>query len=243
MGNADTEVIFLNYLWVLLSSVFAVAYLFLVTKLLGYRQIAQLSPFDYINGISIGSIAANMATDPENWLEYLIAIGVFGGLTLLFSFLTDKFMCVRRLVSGTPLVLLDHGKLYDDNFRRGKIDINEFLTMCRAAGYFDLSSVGTAILEENGALSVFPKSTDRPLTATDLGLSPPADELPVAVIIDGEIMKQNLKGAGKEEKWLRAELSRQRYSHLKDVFLATLTESGKLTVFPRGGAYQKDLFE
>lgn len=232
----------MTYLWVFLASVLSVVYLFFITKILGYRQISQLSPFDYVNGISIGSIAANLAIEPERWLEHLIALSVFGALTLLCSFLTDKSMRFRRFVAGTPLVLLDHGKLYEKNFRRGKLDINEFLTLCRAAGYFDLSGIGTAILEENGSLSVFPKSADRPLTAKDMSLSLPEDELAAAVVIDGKIMHENLKTMSKEEKWLRDELSRQDYSQLKDVFLATLTRSGTLTVFPYGGEYDKDLF-
>ena len=232
----------MTYLWVFLASVLSVVYLFFITKILGYRQISQLSPFDYVNGISIGSIAANLAIEPERWLEHLIALSVFGALTLLCSFLTDKSMRFRRFVAGTPLVLLDHGKLYEKNFRRGKLDINEFLTLCRAAGYFDLSGIGTAILEENGSLSVFPKSADRPLTAKDMSLSLPEDELAAAVVIDGKIMHENLKTMSKEEKWLRDELSRQDYSQLKDVFLATLTRSGTLTVFPYGGESNKDLF-
>lgn len=232
----------MTYLWVFLASVLSVVYLFFITKILGYRQISQLSPFDYVNGISIGSIAANLAIEPERWLEHLIAISVFGALTLLCSFLTDKSMRFRRFVAGTPLVLLDHGKLYEKNFRRGKLDINEFLTLCRAAGYFDLSGIGTAILEENGSLSVFPKSADRPLTAKDMSLSLPEDELAAAVVIDGKIMHENLKTMSKEENWLRDELSRQDYSQIKDVFLATLTRSGTLTVFPYGGEYDKDLF-
>ena len=232
----------MTYLWVFLASVLSVVYLFFITKILGYRQLSQLSPFDYVNGISIGSIAANLAIEPERWLEHLISLSVFGALTLLCSFLTDKSMRFRRFVAGTPLVLLDHGKLYEKNFRRGKLDINEFLTLCRAAGYFDLSGIGTAILEENGSLSVFPKSADRPLTAKDMSLSLPEDELAAAVVIDGKIMHENLKTMSKEEKWLRDELSRQDYSQLKDVFLATLTRSGTLTVFPYGGESNKDLF-
>ena len=178
----------MTYLWVFLASVLSVVYLFFITKILGYRQLSQLSPFDYVNGISIGSIAANLAIEPERWLEHLIALSVFGALTLLCSFLTNKSMRFRRFVAGTPLVLLDHGKLYEKNFRRVKLDINEFLTLCRAAGYFDLSGIGTAILEENGSLSVFPKSADRPLTAKDMSLSLPEDELAAAVVIDGKIM-------------------------------------------------------
>ena len=109
----------LNLLWVFLSSVLAVAYLFLITKILGYRQLSQLSPFDYVNGISIGSIAANLATNPKDWTEHLVALTVFGALTLLGSFLTDRFIRVRRFISGTPPVLLDHGKLFEKSFRGG----------------------------------------------------------------------------------------------------------------------------
>ena len=232
----------LNLLWVFLSSVLAVAYLFLITKILGYRQLSQLSPFDYVNGISIGSIAANLATNPKDWAEHLVALTVFGALTLLGSSLTDRFIRVRRFISGTPLVLLDHGKLFEKNFRRGKLDLGEFLTLCRAAGYFDLSAVSTAILEENGSLSVFPKSADRPVTAKDMNLTLPEDELPAAVVLDGKIMKENLKTMGKEENWLREALKKQQYSQVKDVFLATLTRSGTLTVFPNGGEFDKDLF-
>lgn len=131
----------MEYAHVILASLFSILALFLITKLLGCRQMNQLSMFDYINGITIGSIAAELAASwgKEFW-QRAIALVIYGLATFLLSLATDRSIQARRLITGTPIPLYENGQLLDQNFRRAKLDLNEFLMQCRLAGYFDLSS-------------------------------------------------------------------------------------------------------
>ena len=123
--------------------------LFLLTKLMGYRQVTELSLYDYIIGITIGSIAAEMATAPDSsFLEPLTAMIVYGLLTAFLAFITGKNMKIRHFISGSPYILFNDGHLYEGNFKKGHIDLSEFLVQCRLNGFFDLKELQTAILEK-----------------------------------------------------------------------------------------------
>lgn len=219
--------------------------LFLVTKLDGNREMSQLTMFDYVIGITIGSIAAEMATSLEdNFLEPLIAIIVYGIVTVLISIVTSKSIKSRRLVLGKSKILLDNGILYQENFKNSKIDLNEFLMECRAKGYFNLSDIQTVILEPNGKLSILPIAQKRPLTPEDMKLSPTQEGLVYNVIIDGEIMNENLKRSGHDENWLRQTLSKQGFQNTKCIFLATCDNNNQLSVYEKNHNQNKhDIFE
>lgn len=226
----------MQYLQIALTALFSVAVLFIMTKLIGYRQLSQLSMFDYINGITIGSIAAELSTakDEEFW-NWLIALAVYGVAAFILSALTDKSIVMRRAITGKPVILFKNSKMYDKNFRTSKIDVNEFLMQCRNSGYFDLAQIDTAVLEPNGKISFLPKSQSRPATPEDLNLSVSQDELPANVIIDGKVMTGNLKAIGYNIEWLKKELKKQNSSDIQDIFLATCTLEGGLAVYTRGG--------
>lgn len=212
-----------------LGSLFTI---FVLTKLMGYRQMSQMSMFDYINGITIGSIAAEMATSLEDdFTRPLTAMIVFGVSTFLISFLCNKFVKVRRLIEGKPLILLNNGELYKKNLKKSKIDVSEFLEQCRGSGYFDISKLETAILEGNGKISFLPKAADRPVTPSDLNLTATQDYLVANVILDGKIMTKNLKHTGKDEKWLISQIKGQGAKSVEEVLLATCDTSNKVTVF------------
>lgn len=164
------------------------AALFAAAKLIGHKQIAQLDFFDYITGITIGSIAAEMATELEQPWKPLIAILLYEGITLLLSVAANKFPKTRRYFYGMPVILMDHGKLYRENLKKAKLDLNEFLVLCRQQGYFDLTDIQTAIFEYNGRLSILPVSTQRPATPADLELSPPQELTFTELIMDGQIL-------------------------------------------------------
>ena len=142
---------------VLVYSLGSLVWLFVLTKLMGNRQMSQLTLFDYIIGISIGSIAAEMASHPEEdaWLG-LIAMTIYALVAVGFNVLNDKSLKARRVLIGSPLVLLDHGRLYRQNLKRAKLDLNELLAECRSAGYFDLSELEMILMEVNGKLSFLP---------------------------------------------------------------------------------------
>ncbi len=227
-----------------LMAVFSILVLFLLTKLMGYRQVSELSLFDYINGITIGSLAADLALarGKEGW-RILAALAVYGLAAFLLSVLTDRFIALRRGVTGKPLVLYRRGKLYDGNFKRAKLDLNEFQAQCRNSGYFDLAQVDTVLFEANGKLSILPLADQRPVTPGDMAMAVPPAETPGNVILDGEVMAGNLRALGYEENWLHKELKRQGAGDVKDVFLATLTPGGTLTVYRRAGEKREEALE
>ena len=130
------------------------AALFIITKIMGHKQVAQLDFFDYVSGITIGSIGAELATELEKPLRPLIALAVYGGASLLLNLLTHKLPRTRKYINGTPTILFNGGKLYRGNLKKAKLDLSEFMLMCREQGYFDLEEIQTAIFEHNGKLFV-----------------------------------------------------------------------------------------
>ena len=217
-----------------LTTLGSFAALFAAAKLIGHKQIAQLDFFDYITGITIGSIAAEMATELEQPWKPLIAILLYGGITLLLSVAANKFPKTRRYFYGMPVILMDHGKLYRENLKKAKLDLSEFLVLCRQQGYFDLTDIQTAIFEYNGRLSILPVSTQRPATPADLELSPPQELTFTELIMDGQILDGNLKSMGFDLAWLEKQLQRHHIHSAKEVFLAACDQNQKLVIFPYG---------
>lgn len=232
------------YLNIALSAVFSFIVMFLITKIMGVRQMSQLSMFDYINGITIGSIAADLAlaTNMEDRLEIFIAVIIYGAAALLLSYMTDKSINARRFINGQPILLVEHGRFYDKNFKRVKMDINEFLIQCRNYGYFDVSQIDTAIMEPNGKLSILPVSASKPVTPEEMNITVQQEVLAGNVIIDGKIMEKNLKALGHDEKWLRDQLAAGGFNKPEDVFLATCTANGTLCVYLYCGESGKEIF-
>ena len=135
----------------------SIVVLFILTKIMGQREMSQLSIFDYIISITIGSIAAEMATSLEdNFLEPLVAMIVYALITVIISFINFKSLKIRKAITGDALVLYNNGKLYRNNFKKAKLDLSEFLMLCRNGGYFNLSDLETVLLEPNGKLSFLP---------------------------------------------------------------------------------------
>lgn len=221
----------MHFLILCLTTAASFAVLFLITKFIGHKQIAQLDFFDYITGITIGSIAAEMATELEEPWKPLTAMLIYGGLTLLLSILTNKFPRSRKCLNGTPTILLDHGKLYRKNLKKARLDLSEFMLMCRQQGYFDLSDIQTAVFEYNGKLSILPVADRRPATPKDMNLSPGQELLFTEIIMDGRILEDNLKRMGLDLSWLEKQLKQQNIGSAKDVFLAVCDRNQKLVLF------------
>lgn len=216
---------------VLLTSLLSVGALFAVAKIMGHKQMSQLDFFDYISGITIGSIAAELATELEEPLKPLIAIAVYGAAAVLLSKITSLFPKSRKYINGTPTILMNNGKLYRENLKKAKLDLSEFMVMCRQQGYFNLSDIQTAVFEFNGKLSILPVSKKRPANPEDLNLSPAPEFIHTEVIMDGHILNENLKRMGLDDKWLQKQLNAQGYKKTEEVFLALCDENNQLTVF------------
>jgi len=222
----------MEYLKIPLTSILAFAAMFVIEKIMGDRQISQMTLLDYVTGITIGSIAAELATELEEPLKPLIAMFVFGAAVALVNLLTNKSVTMRKIISGQTLVLLDGGVMYRSNFKSARLDLNEFMTAARMNGYFDLSQIRTALMEVNGSISFLPADSARPLTPSDMNMQPPASMPETSVIIDGRVMRNNLRLAGKNEEWLNKQLKSQGYKSPKEVFLATCREDNSFSVYP-----------
>ncbi|QHQ61975.1 DUF421 domain-containing protein [Anaerocolumna sedimenticola] len=236
----------MEVLKIIIVSLGSLVILFIFTKLMGKRELSQLSMYDYINSITIGSIAAEMATSLEgDFIKPLTAMIVYGVISFSISYLTCKSVVLRRFFEGHSLLLYQNGQVYEKNLLKAKIDINEFLAMCRSSGYFDLEEIHTALLETNGQLSIIPSAKHRPVTTSDLNLNPQQNEILADVIIDGKILSNNLKSTGKNEKWLDRQLSAHGVSDIKEVILATFDSgSDKLNIYVKLHVKTKgDLFE
>lgn len=222
----------MELLYIIVLSLGSIIAIFILTKLMGYRQMSQMSMFDYIIGITIGSIAAEMSTSlEENYIQPLTAMIVYALAALGLAILSSKSIKARRLIEGVPLVLLNHGELYRSNLKKAKMDVSEFLVQCRVNGYFDVSKLECAILEGNGKISFLPKVEERPLTPSDMQLTPEQDYLVANVILDGKVMEKNLKHMGKDEKWLHSQITARGAKQVEDVLLATCDRSDKVTVY------------
>lgn len=236
---------FSELLNVIIRAISSLIVLFLVTKMLGKKQVSQLSLFDYVIGISIGNFAAEMTINLEsNEINGILAVILFGVFAYAVSYLTMKSIVLRRFFMGTPTIIIQDGKILEKNLRKVKFDINDMLEEVRSAGYFDLSQVEYAVMEVNGKLSILPKSEYRPLTPKDMNLKIDNESLCANIIIDGKIMHKNLKNMNKDEKWLNKQLKVKGYSDISKILLATLDINDKITLYERNyNIKSKDVLE
>ena len=210
--------------WVklIIFSFVAVVYLFFVSKILGKKQIAQLEFIDYVMGISIGSIAAEMATDTDEtpFYFYLIAMTVFFLVDLAITFVGRKGPALKHFFKGRPITVIYDGKFDYENLKASKLDVNDVLALCREQGYFDVTEVAYAVFETSGKLSVLPKSPYKQITAEDMGVKLPPASLPCILVVDGNISYSGLNEINKTAEWLKAKIDLDERS-MKNVLLAT----------------------
>ena len=218
---------------VILTALLSAAALFLLAKIMGHKQMAQLDFFDYITGITIGSIAAELATELEEPWKPLIAMTVYGVVAVGLSILTSRLPRIRKFVNGTPTVIMNNGKLYRDNMKKAKLDLSEFMVMCRQQGYFNMNDIQTAVFEYNGQLTVLPVSDKRPVNPADLNLSPQPESICTEVIMDGRILEENLKRHGLDLQWLKKQMEAQGYHNAKAIALAICDDQNTLSIFEK----------
>lgn len=223
-----------EYLEVFLRALVAIGVLLLFCRLVGARQISQLTFYDYVSGITLGSIAGTLCVDRDIPILYsVLAIAVFCVVTILIAVLTDKSIVLRRILTGSAHILIDNGKFVAKSLRMARFDINDVMRELRSRGYFSVSEIKYAILETNGQISIMPYAANRPVTNEDLGNAAQEAQLEANVVIDGKVMERNLRAMGRSKDWLASEL-RKQHADVKDVLLATLDTDGKLTLFGKG---------
>ncbi|EJL31701.1 DUF421 domain-containing protein [Brevibacillus sp. BC25] len=217
-----------DWLSILLRSIGAVAYLFLLTKIIGKRQIKQLTYIEYIVGISIGSIAAFMATEMDGPVYHsLVAMGVFALFPYLMEWLSLKSKLLRDLFEGKSTVLIKEGKILEDNLKKERLTAEDLMEQLRVKNVFRVADVEFALMETSGEVSVLLKSENQPVTPKHLELTVAPTEENQVVIMDGIIMDESLATAGLNRRWVRTELQKAGVA-LENVFLGQVDKGGEL---------------
>ncbi len=153
----------MEFIKVVLTSLLSATSLFVIAKIAGHKQVSQLDFFDYITGITIGSIAAELATELDAPWKPLIAMIIYGIVALSLSIVSQRFPKTRKYINGTPTIVMSNGKLYRENMKKAKLELSEFMVLCRQEGYFDLNDIETAILNITVELQSFQKAKKRRL--------------------------------------------------------------------------------
>ncbi|MGE7274440.1 DUF421 domain-containing protein [Brevibacillus panacihumi] len=217
-----------DWLDIVIRSFVAFAYLFILTKIIGKRQIRQITYIEYIVGISIGSIAAFMATEIDGPIYHsLIALTIFALFPVLLEWLSLKSKKVRNIVQGNATILIKDGKILEDNLKSERMTTEDLLEHLRMKDVFRVADVEFALMEASGDLSVLLKSQHQPVTPQHLGLKVSPAEEPQTVIMDGVILDEPLANNGLNRNWVRAELEKAGVA-LENVFLGQVDKGGQL---------------
>lgn len=213
----------------LVRSAIAFFTLFIFSRLIGKQQISQLTFFEYVTGITIGSIASDLSIslDHRGLIPWL-GLAMWSLLTILLQWSITKHRRFAKIIEGEPVVVIQSGKLLDDNIRVLRYRVDDIVVQLRQKGVFDISEVEVALIEPNGHLSVRRKSQLEPVTPKDLGLSTPYQGLPTELIVDGEIIEENLRQVGLDRAWLINSLTQRGITSPDQVSYASLNTQGKL---------------
>lgn len=216
-------------------SVISLVVLFILTIIMGYRQITQLSMYDYIIGITIGSIASEMVvlSDFKDMIRPLIGMIMYALFTVCLSLLSRKSLFLRHFIEGNPITLYKNDQINNKNLAKAKMDVNEFLMQLRIQGFFDLTQINQVILETNGNISIFPKARYRPTIIDDFNIKPKREEPLISLVINGEVLKKQLEYIEKDEKWLYSQLKVQGYHDVKELVLVLCDQDDNITAYAK----------
>lgn len=229
---------------VIVKGFVSILYLFFVIKILGKKQISELNIFDYVIGITLGNIAAEMTVNDEiTLLNGLLAMSIYGVVSLFVSYITCKSIWARRFISGFPIVLMENGKISKEQLKKVKLDLNDLMQDARENGYFDLSEIECAVMEVSGKVSFLPKSANAPVQNHDLKIKTSRAGLTANLVIDGVIMENNLKAIGKDKDWLIKKLSKEGYNDINEILLVLCDNKEKLTIYPMNFRIERAVLE
>lgn len=215
---------------IILKPTIAFLLLLILARILGKKQMSQMTFFNYVTGITIGSLAANIITfNDESIIEEVIGLVIWCALTALLAFIALKSSKLRILIDGQPSFLVKKGELQEKEMKSNKISIEELSMMFREQGIFSITEVDYAILEPNGKLSVLKVQEQINVTRNDMSIpNSNFKYLPAEMVIDGRIVEKNLKSYGLNIQWLENELRHQKIKSVKDVFYAEIQSDGTL---------------
>lgn len=223
-----------NFLNICFRTILVLIILFFITKMMGKKQISELNFFDYIVGITIGSIAADISLDIEkNMIAGIAALFIYGFISYIISFISIKSILARRFFIGVPTVLVEKGKIIESGLKKSKIDVNDLLMEARENGYFNLDEIDYALMEVNGNISFLPKEKEKPVTKKDMKIKCSNEGLTVNAIIDSKYMVNNMKAINKDTEWLDHELKVNGYDNYDNILLATIDNNYKVTIYEK----------
>ena len=206
----------------------------ILSKLIGIKIISQMNFFDFIMGVSMGSMIAKIIIDKDHVVfSGTVALITFTLLTIVSSYLNLKSYTARRIMNAKTLILVENGRIIDKNIKKLRITINELMMKLREKDVFNLEDVQFAIMESNGELSVLIKANKKPVTPYDMDLKVKSNSLLNDIIIDGKIIDKNLEISGVNKKWLQSELEKKNINNIEEVFYAGVDENKKLTISKR----------
>ncbi len=212
-----------------------------VIRVMGKAELSKMDPFEMV----VLFMIAELAAIPIESLDIPLLNGAAAILTLLFlevslSFLSIKSPKINKLLNGKPSIIIDRGNINEKELKNQRISIDDLMQQLRLKNYPSLADVDYAVLEANGDLSIIPKPEKAPLTPGDMGIETSSTIMPMVLISDGEFYKNNLKLLGKEEGYLKKELSKAKITDYSQVFLCFYDENRQLHVYPKGKS-RKDL--
>ena len=207
--------------------------LIFVIRLMGKRQIGQMEPSEFV----VTMLVANLASIPMQdsaipLFSGLVPILTVLGVELLLSALSLRSIFLRKLLCGKPVILIENGNILQENLQKTRVTLDELTGHLREKDVLDLQSVQYAILETNGNLSVFPYPKDRPATAKEAGIQANKQHLPLTIISDGKLLKENLQKAGKDEAWV-ARVLKERHADRDDTWLLTVDAEDRILFYRR----------
>lgn len=205
--------------------------IFIVVKFLGKTQINQITPFDFISALVLGNFIGETIFDSKLEIWSLIFVIVVWGLFIYGTeLLTQKSLKARKLLEGTPSMLIKEGKIIWRELKRNRVDVNQLLQLLRGQGVFSVQDVEYALLEASGNLSVMKKAHLEIPTYEDLKIHIEKRVFPVALIIDGELLTDNIRECGVSIEWIKKELKKQKIEQIKEICFAEWTSGNNLYV-------------
>ncbi len=215
-------------LTMLLRTMLLYAFLILVVRLLGKRQLGQMEPSEFVVTMLLANLATIPMEEPSTPVMHgIVPIALIFAAEYLIAYLTLRSIFIRRLFCGKPVILIENGKISAKNLRRTRINLDELTMHLREKEIFDLSEVKFAILETNGQLSTLMYTKNMPASAKEAGIKVQETELPITLISDGKLMRENLDLTDKDEAWVQTELKKRNCTQ-KQTLLLTVDAANRI---------------
>lgn len=221
-----------GYLQIAIETMITFFVLLALTRFLGKKQLSQLTFFNYVTGITIGSIAANMIVlSTKDYLKDLLSLVIWCLLNILIGFISLKSGKIRVILDGQPTIVIKHGKIDRKALKRTGINIDDLTMMTRQYQIFSIAEIDYAILEPNGTLSILRKTEFQGVQKRDFKIYPTAPAfIPIEIITDGKLLLRNLLEVGKSIDWLNNELKKANIKEIEEVFFAEIQSDGSLFI-------------